>query len=159
MAKQIITRITDDIDGSEAEETVTFALDGIGYEVDLNGKNALAFREFMSRYMEAGTRTGRVENGRHAQLTRYAKPPVAQATANRELNTKIRVWAEENGWSLADRGRIPQHIIDAFESKTPNPQWLAKQSATKVAEEAAGEKPAKAAARRRGQVGNPAFAG
>ena len=40
MAKQTITQLIDDIDGSEAEETITFGIDGASYEIDLNAKNA-----------------------------------------------------------------------------------------------------------------------
>lgn len=132
MAKQIITNIIDDLDGSEADETVSFALDGVGFDIDLNTKNAKVLRDFLEKYMEAGTRTGRVE-GKHAQIRGY-RPTTVQNTLNREQNQKIRTWAENNGWELADRGRIPQVIIDAFESKTPNPEWLAKQNAAKKVE-------------------------
>lgn len=162
MAKQIITTITDDLDGSAADETVSFAIDGIGYEIDLNGRNAMKLREFLGAYVEAGTRLGRVDSGRHAQISRYtAKASSVPAAANREQNTKIRAWAAENGWQLSDRGRIPQQVVDAYESKTPNPQWLAQQAAAqKVADEVAdGKAPAKATRPRRGATTTPAFAG
>lgn len=133
MAKQIITNIIDDLDGSEANETVSFALDGMGFSIDLNLKNAKALRDFLEKYMEAGTRTGRVE-GKHAQIQGY-RPATLQTTLNREQNQKIRVWAANNGWELSDRGRIPQVVVDAFDTKSPNPEWLAKQNAAKKVED------------------------
>jgi Lsr2 len=133
VAKQIITNIIDDLDGSEANETVSFALDGMGFSVDLNLKNAKALRDFLEKYMEAGTRTGRVE-GKHAQIHGY-RPTTLQTTLNREQNQKIRAWAENNGWELSDRGRIPQVVVDAFDTKSPNPEWLAKQNAAKKVED------------------------
>lgn len=138
MAKQTITTILDDIDGSDAEETVTFALDGIGYEIDLNAKHAGELREFLSKYMDAGTRIGRVE-GRNAQLTRHVPSVYRPQTAeSREWNQKVRAWAVNNGWELSDRGRIPQHVIDAFEAKAPNPTWLAQREAARKVEEEVG---------------------
>ena len=40
MAKTVIVKLVDDIDGSDADETVQFALDGKSYEVDLSTANA-----------------------------------------------------------------------------------------------------------------------
>lgn len=137
MAKQIITKMVDDLDGGEADETVHFALDGVGYEIDLSEKNASELRKFLATYQDAGTRTGRVESGKHAQLRTY-RPAVASTGLNRDQNQKIRTWAAQNGWELSDRGRIPQMVVDAYESKTPNPEWLAKQNAArKLADETA----------------------
>ena len=45
MAQQVFVSITDDLDGSEADETITFALDGTSYEIDLNEKNAAAIKK------------------------------------------------------------------------------------------------------------------
>ena len=56
VAQKIQTLFIDDIDGSEAEGTVRFALDGAEYEIDLNAKNAEALRKALSRYVEAARR-------------------------------------------------------------------------------------------------------
>jgi hypothetical protein len=47
--------LIDDIDGGEADETITFALDGTQYEIDLSGKNAAKMRDGLARYIGAGT--------------------------------------------------------------------------------------------------------
>jgi hypothetical protein len=123
VARQIITMITDDLDGGEASETLTFALDGMSYEIDLNSENASKLRDFMSTYIEAGTRTGRVGSG--AQLQRHRVTPVSSHPTfaeNRQTNQAIRAWANANGYELAERGRIPQHIVDAYHQGRSNPQ-------------------------------------
>jgi len=63
MAQATITYITDDLDGSDADETVKFALDGRSYEIDLNKKNAAAFRRALKRYIDSGRSAGRVARG------------------------------------------------------------------------------------------------
>src|SRR6266568_7212927 len=57
VAQKIQTLFIDDIDGSEAEGTVRFALDGAEYEIDLNAKHAEALRKALSRYVEAARRS------------------------------------------------------------------------------------------------------
>jgi len=60
VAQKIQTLFIDDIDGSEAEGTVRFALDGAEYEIDLNAKHADALRKSLARYIDAARRsTGR----------------------------------------------------------------------------------------------------
>ena len=59
MAKQVITLLTDDLDGSEADHTVEFGLDGVNYTIDLSEKNAGKLRKALERYIAAGTRVGR----------------------------------------------------------------------------------------------------
>jgi nucleoid-associated protein Lsr2 len=116
VAKQTIVLLTDDLDGSEAEVTMSFGFDGLAYDIDLSGANAQAFREIMGKYLAASTRKGRmVVSGAAASAPhRYGPPAPAQATADRDLNRKIREWAEKVGYHLAVRGRIPQHIVNAY---------------------------------------------
>ena len=45
MAKQVITLLTDDLDGGEADRTVEFGLDGVNYTIDLSEKNAGKLRK------------------------------------------------------------------------------------------------------------------
>ena len=40
MAKRTVVVLEDDLDGGPADETVTFALDGVSYEIDLSSSNA-----------------------------------------------------------------------------------------------------------------------
>ncbi|MEH0934369.1 histone-like nucleoid-structuring protein Lsr2 [Micromonospora psammae] len=110
MAKQIIHKLVDDLDGGDADETVKFALDGVQYEIDLSNSNAAKLREAFAQYIAHGTRVGRggvVVGGRAARGR-------GGATADREQNKAIRDWAKKNGKEISDRGRIPQEIVDEY---------------------------------------------
>lgn len=149
MAKQVITKLLDDMDGGEADETVSFAFDGSAYEIDLSAKNAARFRELMAPFQQAGNRIGR--SGSPAQLTSYRKAGAGASASrtSREENQKVREWAANNGYDLAERGRIPGHIQEAYDRNTPNPAWVASQNAKKLEEEqAAVAKPRKRASSR-----------
>ena len=113
MAKQIIHKLVDDLDGGDADETVKFALDGIQYEIDLSKKNAAKLRDVIAPYMASGSKVGRggvVVGGRAARGR-------GGAAADREQNKAIRAWAKKAGKEISDRGRIPQEIVDEYHSK------------------------------------------
>ena len=115
MAKQIIHKLVDDLDGGDADETVKFSLDGIQYEIDLSDKNATKLRDTLAPYVGAGSRVARggvVVGGRAARGR-------GGATADREQNKAIRDWAKKSGKDISDRGRIPQEIVDEFHAKGP----------------------------------------
>jgi hypothetical protein len=115
VAKQIIHKLVDDIDGGDADETVKFALDGVQYEIDLSKKNAEKLRTLFEPYLGAGTKVGRggvVVGGRAARGR-------GGAAADREQNKAIRLWAKNSGKEISDRGRIPQEIVDEFHAKGP----------------------------------------
>src|SRR5438034_4984630 len=59
MAKRTIQMLVDDVDGTEADETVRFGIDGIQYEIDLSKTNAEKMRGVLARYVEAGAKVGR----------------------------------------------------------------------------------------------------
>jgi len=107
VARETITRLVDDLDGSEAQETIRFALDGRSYEIDLSAKNAAKLRSALDIYVENGTRAGRAS----ATAGRAAR---ATASSTRNDNQAIRIWAEEQGYDVASRGRISQEIIDLY---------------------------------------------
>ncbi|WP_409494781.1 histone-like nucleoid-structuring protein Lsr2 [Amycolatopsis sp. cmx-11-12] len=117
MAQKVVIQIVDDLDGGTATQTVPFALDGVSYEIDLSDGNAKALREELVRYIEAGKRVG----------GRRVKVAVGQATVldvvdgvkkptDRERNQRVRAWAGENGYAIAERGRIPNEIYEAFDA-------------------------------------------
>ncbi|RKF25876.1 Lsr2 family protein [Micromonospora globbae] len=113
VAKQIIHKLVDDLDGGDADETVKFALDGVQYEIDLSSANAEKLREVFAPYVAAGTKVGRggvVVGGRAARGR-------GGATADREQNRAIREWAKKAGKDISDRGRIPQEIVDEYHAR------------------------------------------
>jgi hypothetical protein len=113
MAKQVITLLTDDIDGGEADRTVEFGLDGVNYTIDLSEKNAGKLRKALDPFLNAATRVGR--SGAVATARRTA--PASTGRASRDQNQAIREWANKNGFEVSERGRIPSHIVEAYHSK------------------------------------------
>lgn len=106
MAQKVNIILVDDIDGSEATETVTFGLDGTTYEIDLNDKNAAALREALATYVGhgrkvgAGPRRGRRSSG---------------SAANGPSAREIRDWARQNGYDVPDRGRVSAEVREAYD--------------------------------------------
>lgn len=111
MAQKVNTYLVDDLDGSEAAETVEFGLAGVDYSIDLSEANANELRDILAVYVENGRRTG----GRAKRST--TGKASSGATADREQNQAIRSWAKENGYELADRGRIPGHVVEAYHAQ------------------------------------------
>jgi nucleoid-associated protein Lsr2 len=114
MAKQVITLLTDDLDGGEADRTVEFGLDGVNYTIDLSEKNAGKLRKALDPYLSVATRVGR--SNAEARGTRRAAAP-AGGRAGRDQNQAIREWASKNGYEVSERGRIPSSIVEAYNSK------------------------------------------
>ncbi|MFJ1564781.1 histone-like nucleoid-structuring protein Lsr2 [Streptomyces erythrochromogenes] len=108
MAQKVQVLLVDDLDGGEADETVTFALDGKTYEIDLTTANAEKLRGLLDPYTKGGRRTG----GRAGAAR--AKGRASAATGNPDT-AEIRAWAKENGYSVNDRGRVPAEIREAYE--------------------------------------------
>jgi hypothetical protein len=104
VAQKVIIQLTDDIDGSEAVETVSFGLDGTTYEIDLNKKNAAALRDAVAPY---------VGNARKVSGTRRRR--ASSAAALGPSAREVRDWARSNGFKVPDRGRIPAEVRAAFE--------------------------------------------
>ena len=108
MAQRTVVILEDDIDGGEATETVTFGLDGVTYEIDLNDKNAADLRAALAPWVGHGRRIAR--GGRAAAPARPSrKRGSSEATVMRE-------WARANGYTVNDRGRISAEIRAAYEA-------------------------------------------
>ncbi|WP_019819395.1 histone-like nucleoid-structuring protein Lsr2 [Saccharomonospora saliphila] len=112
MAQQILVSLVDDLDGSEADETVQFALDGVTYEIDLSSDNAEELRDALAHYVEHARKAGgrKKLSGRRRNGHKQAR----SSSAEREQNKAIRAWAKENGYEISDRGRIPSEVADAY---------------------------------------------
>lgn len=103
MAIRTIIELIDDIDGSDATETVRFALDGTEYEIDLAEQNAEELRATLVRFADAGRKTG---GNRPAPVVRRV-PPAADTKA-------VRAWAAENGIAVNMRGRIKEDVVQRY---------------------------------------------
>jgi hypothetical protein len=109
MAQKIQTLFIDDMDGSPAEGTVRFGLDGTDYEIDLNAEHAEALRGALTRYVEAARR----ESGTRRPGRRKRK--VGTEGVN---NSEVRDWARGQGIEVKDRGRIPAQLVVKFRAAT-----------------------------------------
>lgn len=106
MARQVITSITDDLDGSDDASTVTFSLEGRSYEIDLSKHNRAALEKALAPYIDAARSAG--------GAARSTSRP--RRRGNREDSAAIREWARLNGHQVNDRGRIPGSIVEAYNS-------------------------------------------
>jgi len=114
MAQKVDVRFVDDLDGSEASGTVTFALDGRAYEIDLSDDNAARLRDSLATFIPAARRTGSRRS--RAQRSTTSEAPAAPTRPSREATAAIRTWARENGHEVSERGRIPKAVIEAYNS-------------------------------------------
>lgn len=105
MAQKVNIVLIDDIDDSEADETLRFGLDGSNYEIDLNKKNAKKLRDALAPYVAAGRKVS-VKRGRG---------PAAKATSGASAR-EVRDWARANGYDVPDRGRVPNEIREAYDA-------------------------------------------
>jgi hypothetical protein len=108
MATRIETTLIDDLDGGEAAETLTFALDGADYEIDLSQANADALRGSLEAFVSKARRVG----GR-----KQAGTPARRGASNTK---QIRDWAESQGMTVNSRGRLNSTVVEAYEKAHSN---------------------------------------
>lgn len=106
MAQKVNIVLVDDIDGSDASETVSFALDGSTYAIDLSDGNAAKLREALAPYIGHARRDASAR-GRRARTT---------AAGGRGSAAEIRAWARENGFKVPDRGRVASEVKAAYDA-------------------------------------------
>ena len=106
MATKVVTKLEDDVDGSDASETIEFTVDGVEYAIDLSDENAKKLRGDLERFVRAARRVG-------GSRRPAAKRP---ATGKRDpgQSDAIRAWAREHGHQVSDRGRISARITQAY---------------------------------------------
>lgn len=114
MAQRVITIMEDDLTGEEGEDvqTVTFALDGKYYEIDLSEANHDKLVETLNPYILAGRTLGR------GGTRRGEKRGPSRKRATSPDSALIRDWAKKNGYEVNERGRIPAAIVDAYKKAT-----------------------------------------
>jgi nucleoid-associated protein Lsr2 len=103
MAQRVEVILEDDIDGSPADETVRFALNGTQYEIDLSSENAQALRSSLGRYIEHARKA--------ASVPRQTRSP-----RKRTDTSAVRAWAKERGMEISERGRIPASVMKEYEA-------------------------------------------
>lgn len=107
MAQRVQVTLIDDIDQTEGAETVTFALDGVTYEIDLSTKNAAKLRDSLAPWVGHGRR---VAPSRSAGAARSGSRRASTGTDS----AAVREWARANGHTVSERGRISKTVMDAY---------------------------------------------
>jgi hypothetical protein len=108
MAQKVSVTLVDDLDGSEATQTVLFALDGKSYEIDLNDDNNATLREALAPFVGAARK---VAGSRMPSVRRIGSTGPARDLA------AVRAWARGNGWpELGERGRVPDEVLKAYDA-------------------------------------------
>lgn len=102
MATRTLIELIDDLDGSEATETVRFALDGQDFEIDLGDRNADELRGELTRFVEA------------ARKTSVGKAPGVRRLTSAVDTKAVRAWAVAHGISVNTHGRIRADIVQRY---------------------------------------------
>jgi len=105
MATKITVALEDDLEGGPADETMRFAIGGTAYEIDLNKKNARAFRKQLAPFVEHARKAGR-------------GPRRPRTSSGRQRSGDIRAWAKEQGIAVSGRGRIPASVVAQYDAAT-----------------------------------------
>ena len=107
MATRIVTEVRDDIDGSEANQTIRFALDGVEYEIDLSDGNANRMRNTFAEFVGHARRVG---GGRDRKVATSTRADQSQAGP-------MRKWLMEHGYDVSERGRIPDWLQQVYQDR------------------------------------------
>ena len=114
MARTTTVQLIDDIDGSQAAETVRFAVDGRTYEIDLSAEHAEGLRRSLEQFVAVARRAGRIDASTGRGQGRHGRPHGADSSA-------VRAWAKENGVPVSPRGRIPEAVLGQYTSAQQAP--------------------------------------
>ncbi|HUB38294.1 MAG TPA: Lsr2 family protein [Streptosporangiaceae bacterium] len=136
--QRVEVRLEDDLTGGPADETVKFGLDGMDYEVDLSTRHAAEFRRQLAPFVEHARRV-------RAQRSRAR----ARTTASRERSRQIRAWAERQGFSVAEHGRLPGNVIHEYDIAHGGQQLAERKAPRPAARKAA---PDRASSKRQGRA-------
>ncbi len=109
MAKETITHVTDDLDGSKDAQEVSFSFQGVDYTIDLGKKNLASLEKALKPYLEAATKAPR-------RAGAPARRRSSRASGSGRDLTAIREWAKASGIEVAERGRISQGVIDQYDA-------------------------------------------
>lgn len=112
MARKVVREFIDDIDGSAAERTFTFAVDGTVYEIDLSSENIAEFQSAIGGFIESARKVKAPSNGR-----RQRGGSTTDLRERRERLSEVREWAKANGYNVSDRGRVSTEVWAAFENR------------------------------------------
>ena len=118
MARQIVVEHLDDIDGTPISEgkgeTIAFSVNGIDYEIDLSAKNAKEFYKKLDHYIDHAAKVGGRRSRSVGTLTSGSEVKRKPVQRDRDHVRAVREWAQEQGYDIGVRGRIPTEITEAY---------------------------------------------
>ena len=114
MAQQVNVKFVDDLDGSDAASTVSFALDGRAYEVDLSVDNAAKLRDSLALFVAAARKSG--GSAATAAAGHRRRPPALVPNRSRSTATK----PQRSGHGLAGTARSPTAAESPRRWSTPS---------------------------------------
>lgn len=121
------TVLVDDLDGSDAHNSINFSVDGVFYEIDLSDENAAKLRSCLAPFIEAARRVSGPRGASNVRSLRPA-PTAAKGQSYSEQLRAIREWARKQGHDISDRGRIPETILEEFRrAHAPKPREISLQ--------------------------------
>jgi len=112
-------------DGTEAHESISFALDGVALKIDLSNDNAEKLRDIFAPYIAAARRGD-------GQRARRPQRMSTGSTASRADVGPIREWAAANGFTVSARGRISAEVMEAYTNRGAGDGAAAKPGLPKV---------------------------
>ena len=112
MAQKVQVLLVDDLDGSEASESVSFGLDGTSYEIDLNDQNAARLRDALAEFVGHARKVGSASRRGGGSGRRSGGGAAAGGPSAKE----IRDWARSNGYDVPDRGRVSAEVREAYDA-------------------------------------------
>jgi hypothetical protein len=112
MAKETVEVLVDDLDGSEAAETVRMGWNGQWRELELSEKNLAALSKTFDKFWNVARPVREV--GATGRRRTSAGSPRARSSNGQRDPKAIRRWAEENGVRVPSRGRIPREVEEQY---------------------------------------------
>lgn len=103
MAKKSVVHLTDDLDGSDAVDSVHFGYEGRQYVIDLNEDHAAEFRAVLERHVAVA----------QFQPTRVTVLPPKRKDRLYDPS-QVRRWAQKKGYAIGERGRISRDILEEY---------------------------------------------
>ena len=106
MAQRVVVELSSDLSGEAAQETVSFSLDGVTYEIDLTTEEASELREALATYVGAGRKVGR-----KTPPARSGRRPSGSSDYDASA---VRAWASSKGIEVSERGRISKDVLEQY---------------------------------------------
>ncbi len=116
MAQKTIVHLIDDLDGSEATQTVEFGHQGKTYKLDLSDQNAAELEEALAPYIAAAQNVAGVTGSGRRGGRRAAAPQQRSGDSKNYDPKEVRAWAQSNGLEVPARGRIPGSVLEQFKA-------------------------------------------